>query len=440
MLAAVIWGFATYLAIIPGPFRLLRIAVLVVAIYVGWRIVTDYRVLIGTGMRRSKQICPTGVVLGVFWKIEHRISMTISGPPVNKWLATTSEGAGLNSEGLAKKNLLGQSSEKGAGGQWTFCHPGSWLTILSCAAVVRRCGVLRAPSTIRINLPRGVVGGSYKCSIPLIRRSRLTTRGRGGVGKNLSDGWNLNFAVGCTHACPFCYVDPIHKRFGASRYGEIVRQKWGDYFLVPENLDDAIERTPWSKWKDIEVMMSSTHDPYLPSLSNAARKILERALPAGVRICLQTRSFLVTKDLEFIAQFPEKVRLQVSLATMDRDLARLVEPRVPPPEARLRVLRQAKALSIRTGVILAPILPPVSIRPNVLSDIAQLVAAVAEIKPDYIYGESMHFRGENGSLVAESLGEAVPHDDGFDRQCAKWFRAELASAGLRGTWWPARRG
>src|SRR2546430_12450042 len=80
-------------------------------------------------------------------------------------------------------------------------------------------------------VPRGVFAGSYRCSIPLIRPSRLTTKSRGGVGKNLSEGWNLNFAVGCTHACPFCYVDPIHKRFGAKRYGEAVRQTWGDYLL-----------------------------------------------------------------------------------------------------------------------------------------------------------------------------------------------------------------
>jgi DNA repair photolyase len=301
---------------------------------------------------------------------------------------------------------------------------------------MRRSGVLQALPTRRISVPRGVVEGSYRCSIPLIRRSRLTSRGRGGVGKNLSDGWNLNFAVGCTHACPFCYVDPIHKRFGVSRYGEIVRERWGDYFLVPENLDQAIERTPWERWDGVEVMMSSTHDPYLPTLARGARTILEHALPAGVKVCLQTRSFLVTRDLDFMAQFREQVRLQVSIATMDANLARLIEPRVPPPDARLEVLRRAKALSIRTGVILAPILPPVSVRPDVRSDIIRLVMALTEIEPDYIYGESMHFRGKNGSLVAASLGEPIPRTDGFDRQCAEWFRNELASVGLSGTWWP----
>src|SRR3970040_2431762 len=100
--------------------------------------------------------------------------------------------------------------------------------------------------------------------------------------------------------------------------------------------------------------MSSPPDPYLPTLAVAARKILEKALPAGVRLCIQTRSFLVTKDMDYIAKFPSQVRLQVSIATMDRELARLIEPRVPPPEARLEVLRRAKVKGIRIGVILAP--------------------------------------------------------------------------------------
>ncbi len=285
-------------------------------------------------------------------------------------------------------------------------------------------------------VPRGVVEGTYHCTIPLIRPSRLTTKARGGVGKDLSEGWNLNFAVGCTHACPFCYVDPIHKRFGVSRYGEIVRQKWGDYFLIPENLDEAIEKTPWHRWKGKEAMMSSTHDPYLPTLAVAARKILQKALPAGVRLCIQTRSFLVTKDMDYIARFPNQVRLQVSIATMDRELARLIEPRVPPPEARLEVLRRAKAKGIRIGVVLAPVVPGVNIRPDVRKDLRAMAGALAVLEPDHIFGESMHIRGENVRLVEERIGQELPPSNGFDRRCGKWFREELAEVGLKGTWWP----
>ena len=287
-----------------------------------------------------------------------------------------------------------------------------------------------------IHLPPSVVSGSYQCSPPLIRPSKLTVKEKGGVGKELSDGWNLNFAVGCIHACPFCYVDAIHKRFGESRYGTPVLGKWGDYLMIPSNLEDAIKRTPWRRWEGKEVMMSSTHDPYLPTLASWARRILEAALPAGVRICLQTRSFLVTKDLEYLAGYAEQVRLQVSLATMNRDLARLIEPRVPPPDARLEVLRQAKKRGLKVGVILAPIFPPTMVRPDFEADLVDLVHRLEEIGPEHVYGESLHVRGENMSLVEKALGEKILVNAAFDGVAEGVFRAELEKAQIPGTWWP----
>jgi len=291
----------------------------------------------------------------------------------------------------------------------------------------------------RAGLPAGVVGGTYLASIPLIRRSRLTSRDNGGVGKQLSDGWCVNFAIGCSHACNFCYVDEIHKRFGRQRYGNAVLERWGDYLLVPRNLEEAIERTPWDRWRGREVMMSSTHDPYLPTLAAWARRILERALPSGVEFCLQTRSFLVTKDLDLLAQYPKQVRLQVSISTMDADFARAIERRVPRPEARLEVLRRAKAAGLSTGVILAPIFPPVGIRPDAVADLHDLADALAEIHPDHIYGESLHVRGQNLSRIEEDLGERVRVTAEFDRGIAKVFHQELTRVGLRGTWWPEHR-
>ncbi len=292
------------------------------------------------------------------------------------------------------------------------------------------------PSTIQ--LPAGVVGGSYQASIPLIRPSRLTSEKNGGVGKDLSEGWCLNFAVGCSHGCNFCYVDEIHKRFGRARYGEAVKQRWGNYLLIPANLEEAIARTPWKRWAGKEVMMSSTHDPYLPKLASSARRILERALPSGVRFCLQTRSYLVTKDLDLFAAYRDQIRLQVSIATMNRDFARLIEPRVPTPEGRLEVLRKAREAGLNIGVILAPIFPPTRSRPDVIADIRCMAERLAVLRPNLVYGESLHVRGQNLTLIEEDLGERVSLTPGFDQGVAKVFHRELRRVGLKGTWWPAR--
>jgi len=163
--------------------------------------------------------------------------------------------------------------------------------------------VLEGQLAADVTVPSEVLEGRYRCSPPLIRPSKLTSKANGGVGKNLSEGWNLNFAIGCSHGCPFCYVDAIHKRWGEGRFGDLVLRKWGDYLLVPENLEEAIDATRWERWRGKEAMMSSTHDPYLPRLAGAAREILQHALPAGVRLCIQTRSCLVLRDLPLLQEF-----------------------------------------------------------------------------------------------------------------------------------------
>ena len=232
-----------------------------------------------------------------------------------------------------------------------------------------------------------------------------------------------------------CYVDSINKRWGAGRFGEIVLQRWGDYLLIPENLDEAIERTPWHRWRGKEVMMSSTHDPYLPKLALAARKVLEHALPAGVRLCIQTRSMLVLRDLPLLQEYRDQVRLQVSIATSNREFARLIEPRVPPPERRFEVLLKAKEAGLHVGVILAPIFPPVAMRPDFRGDLEAMAAELEGIRPDHVYGESFHVRGSNRQLVGAAIGEEVK-PDGFDSLAAFHFRRALRRHRLSGTWWP----
>lgn len=291
------------------------------------------------------------------------------------------------------------------------------------------------PAMARTHLPTGVAGGTYVISPPLIKPSRLTSKARGGVGKDLSDGWCLNFAVGCSHGCDFCYVDEIFKRFGRKRYGSLVLERWGDYMLVPENLEQAIQETPWWRWKGREVMMSSTHDPYVPVLAAWTRRILEAALPAGVGFCIQTRSFMVARDLDFLSEYRDQVRIQVSIATMNRDFARSIERRVPPSEARLEILRRAKEVGLETGVILAPIFPPMDARPDADEDLKALVEAIARVRPDHVYGESLHSRGRNLRLIEEDLSQTVPAADGFDRRIAKMFHRHLANVGMKGTWW-----
>jgi DNA repair photolyase len=104
------------------------------------------------------------------------------------------------------------------------------------------------------------------------------------------------------------------------------------------------------------------------------------------------------------------------------------------------VLRRAKAKGLSVGVILAPIFPPTASRPDFAQDLHEMAEALRPIKPDHVYGESLHIRGENTRLVRDALGEEIVFGNGFDRTAERVFHGVLDATGLSGTWWPEHRG
>jgi len=279
---------------------------------------------------------------------------------------------------------------------------------------------------------------SYKINPPLIKPSKLTSKEKkkNSSDKDLSDGYAINYAIGCTHACRFCYVDSIHKRFTMFRLNnDIIARSWGMYLLIPSNIDEAIEKTDWSNFKGKEVLMSSTHDPYLPQLVKITRKILEVSLPYGVRYCIQTRSTLILKDLDLLAKYKEQVRIQVSIATLDEDFARIIEPRVPSPRARLNVLKEAKKRGLKTGVIIAPLFPT----KNWILDMESIFKEINGLV-DNVYGECFHIRGANLEYLKEDmskLGIDLDKDKlrEFDKRAEMCFNVFLKKYNMQGKWW-----
>ncbi len=172
-------------------------------------------------------------------------------------------------------------------------------------------------------------------------------------------------------------------------------------------------------------------------------KILEKALPQGVRFCIQTRSPLVEQDFALIKEYPDKVRVQVSIATMNSELSRIIETRVVPPQSRL-FFGKAKGLGLRTGVIIAPVFPKVERLErgiffgnrcqDILMDVCIIVQGLSEICPDYIFGESLHRRGSNLRYIERALGQTLDLK-GFDKIAENIFLDELSNHQLKGIWW-----
>jgi DNA repair photolyase len=181
--------------------------------------------------------------------------------------------------------------------------------------------------------------------------------------------------------------------------------------------------------------MSSTHDPFLPQLLPYAQAILETGLRHGVHFLIQTRSLNALRVLPLLAKYRDQVIFQVSIATMNEELRRLIEPRVPPATARLGLLRRAKELGLGTGVIIAPILPPVKQRPDVETDLDALMRELASIGVDQVFGEMLHIRGSNIARLEEILGERLVINKEMDERIGTIFERLLAKYGLKGEYW-----
>ena len=113
-------------------------------------------------------------------------------------------------------------------------------------------------------------------------------------------------------------------------------------------------------------------------------------MPHGVRFCIQTRSMRVLDDIDILEGYKDQIRVQVSIATFDHLLHKVIEPHVVPPECRIEIIEEIKERGIETGVIIAPIFPPNNLRPHVFEDLTKIFEKLSEIQPDRVFGETLH--------------------------------------------------
>lgn len=129
------------------------------------------------------------------------------------------------------------------------------------------------------------------------------------------------------------------------------------------------------------ILIGSATDPYQPAERSyrLTRRILEvLAEHPGLRLTIITKSPLVTRDVDVFRRIIRHSRLSihVSLITLDRELARRIEPRAPTPDSRLRALRRLHNAGIDVGVNCMPVLPGITDDPAALEALVRQVAAI----------------------------------------------------------------
>jgi DNA repair photolyase len=169
--------------------------------------------------------------------------------------------------------------------------------------------------------------------------------------------FSLNPYRGCLHGCAYCFARPTHEFLGFNAGIEFETK-----ILVKPDAPELFRAFLNRKaWKPGFIALSGVTDPYQPveSKLRITRGCLEVANQAGQPISIVTKNALVERDVDLLGAMAERnlVHVNVSVTTLDAELARSMEPRTSAPAARLRAIRTLTDAGVPVRVLVAPIVP-----------------------------------------------------------------------------------
>lgn len=189
--------------------------------------------------------------------------------------------------------------------------------------------------------------------------------------KGMSFRWSLNPYTGCVHRCTFCFVRAFEQR--AERPSD---DRYGTSIRVKSNIADVLGRElARPSWKRDLVAMGTATDPYQPAEGRfrLSRACLGRLAEHRTPVHLITRGPLIVRDIDVLSEAARraKVSITLSIPTLDPDIWRRTEPGTAPPAQRLRAIRLLVEAGLDVGVGMAPILPGLSDRTDLLEDVVR---------------------------------------------------------------------
>jgi DNA repair photolyase len=183
--------------------------------------------------------------------------------------------------------------------------------------------------------------------------------------------WSLNPYMGCAHRCTFCYVRAFEARADRpwdDRYGASVRVKTN----VAQVLRRELARASWQRET---VAVGAATDPSQPAEGRyrLTRACIEAFAEAASPFAIITRGPLIVRDVDVLAEAARRADVSVSFSvpTLDEEIWRRTEPGTAPPRQRLRALARLVEAGIDARVGMAPILPGLSDRPDLLADVVR---------------------------------------------------------------------
>ncbi|MEO0326978.1 MAG: PA0069 family radical SAM protein [Pseudomonadota bacterium] len=168
---------------------------------------------------------------------------------------------------------------------------------------------------------------------------------------------SINPYRGCEHGCIYCYARPAHAFMGLSPGTDFET----NIFAKPNSAKLLRRELAKKGYKPRTLALGANTDPYQPIEKQwrITREILEVLEATNHPVGIVTKSALVTRDIDILSRMAEKglAKVALSITTLDRKLARLMEPRASTPALRLKAVRDLTRAGIPTAVMTAPMIP-----------------------------------------------------------------------------------
>ncbi|MAQ82556.1 MAG: radical SAM protein [Maritimibacter sp.] len=168
---------------------------------------------------------------------------------------------------------------------------------------------------------------------------------------------SINPYRGCEHGCIYCFARPTHAYLGLSPGLDFETK----LIARPDAPEVLAKELAAKRYRPRTLAIGTNTDPYQPIEKDYGlmRRTLEVLRDFRHPVGIVTKGTLIERDIDILSEMAADnlVRVGISVTTMDRELSRRMEPRVPSPERRLRAIERLAKAGVQVRVMASPMIP-----------------------------------------------------------------------------------
>lgn len=214
---------------------------------------------------------------------------------------------------------------------------------------------------------------------------------------------SINPYKGCEHGCIYCYARPSHAWMGLSPGLDFESR----IFFKPEAAGLLEQAFLAPKYRCMRIHIGGNTDPYQPveRTLKSTRSMLEVMRRYNHPFTIITKSVLIGRDADILGPMGKQglASAMVSITTLDRSLARAMEPRASTPAKRLEAIRKLADAGCPVGVGFAPVIP--GLNDHELESVLEAAAKAGATSAMYV---TLRLPLEIKDLFREWLADARP--------------------------------